>query len=505
MGEPLAPERCFRASSRPRHHARFPRRPRRTTLLQRDQLRRELEDGLASGDGTASNVDIGSRFLELARGGDLAGVEALLAGRDHAAVIDVCNENGATALYLAALEGHTNIVAALLSWGADPNRAKTNGATALFAACYKGHTALVRLLLSAGASIALRRGAVTPLWIACQHSRLEVVQVLLAHGAAPDAAAGRLGSPLRATATHDNVCIIKPLLAAGADPEQVDGVFYRTALHAAACSGALNAAVLLVRHAFADACARDGHGCTPAMLARRHGHRRLANVLGSAVMWRQLAPLIRWKLGLPPFRVDTDRTRTWSTTSASHASDRERAAQRGGVYGLLDRVGSCLARVHSSQCVRNVSNPIAAKAVTLLQREFAAYHTHPVLARVLAVCGMWVGGWRCPAYSSTDLLPAAMLRQLTEANILPVATMYAHGGDRSETRRDKARVAGCAGAGARACGDAKDTGASRNSETVRVTGIPPRVVRAHPQPLVTVVAQLQALPARCRDTVTQFL
>ena len=55
--------------------------------------------------------------------------------------------NGATPLFLACQEGHTETAATLLAAGAAVDQAEDNGATPLFVACQNGHTEIVTKLL----------------------------------------------------------------------------------------------------------------------------------------------------------------------------------------------------------------------------------------------------------------------------------------------------------------------------------------------------------------------
>ncbi|EME97307.1 hypothetical protein H340_27175 [Streptomyces mobaraensis NBRC 13819 = DSM 40847] len=119
-----------------------------------------------------------------------AKVRALLrAGADARAA----DADGMTALYAAAVNGHTELVRLLLEAGAGPD-AESAGAgsegTPLCAAASWGHVGTVRLLLAHGADPGLReeRGTgLAPLDWALHGGHEETVQVLIASGARPRA------------------------------------------------------------------------------------------------------------------------------------------------------------------------------------------------------------------------------------------------------------------------------------------------------------------------------
>ena len=64
--------------------------------------------------------------------------------------VDECDEDGQTALHLAADKGHVDCVNLLLQNGANPNAADTSGISALEAAVIGGNVDVVRILLDAG-------------------------------------------------------------------------------------------------------------------------------------------------------------------------------------------------------------------------------------------------------------------------------------------------------------------------------------------------------------------
>ncbi|KAI1885208.1 hypothetical protein AGOR_G00217810 [Albula goreensis] len=75
----------------------------------------------------------------------------LLLESSGAAVDLACHQQGATALCIAAQEGHTELVAVLLERGADPEHADRYGRNPVKVAGKRGHTRIVRLLESHGA------------------------------------------------------------------------------------------------------------------------------------------------------------------------------------------------------------------------------------------------------------------------------------------------------------------------------------------------------------------
>ena len=69
--------------------------------------------------------------------------------------LNLANNNGLTALMLAAGHGHVEVVRVLLEAGADVNLASNNGSTASMLAAGQGHVEVVRLLVVAVGNIFL--------------------------------------------------------------------------------------------------------------------------------------------------------------------------------------------------------------------------------------------------------------------------------------------------------------------------------------------------------------
>lgn len=103
----------------------------------------------------------------------------------HGADVDAVTLIGATPLFLAAQEGSIHVERILLSYGADTNiKRNDDGATALWMAARNGYAKFCRLLCANGAWVdAPRTNGTTPLFAAVTSGHHEVAHVLLRFGA----------------------------------------------------------------------------------------------------------------------------------------------------------------------------------------------------------------------------------------------------------------------------------------------------------------------------------
>ena len=179
------------------------------------------------------------------------------------------------------------IVQILLAAGADPNLKSGSGATALIIAAAQGSTAIVRALLAANADVNLAhdRDKVchTPLITAIEKGQAAIVQLLLEVGADYLVPNGKGILPIDLANSKGLNNVVASLREQGADTDTLTAT--TTALIGAARTGDLEA----VRQAIAAGAALDGDdrdfpkgGLTALMYAAQAGHSEILEVLIAA-------------------------------------------------------------------------------------------------------------------------------------------------------------------------------------------------------------------------------
>ena len=131
----------------------------------------------------AINNDGNTALMLAAQKGHTDIFNALLAKNPN--IINAQNKFGATALYLAVENEHPDTVNALLNQGANTEIRQNNGWTALMFAAQKGHAYIFNALLAKNPNIinAQNNEGWTALMIAAEHGHTGIVNTLLQRGA----------------------------------------------------------------------------------------------------------------------------------------------------------------------------------------------------------------------------------------------------------------------------------------------------------------------------------
>jgi ankyrin repeat protein len=189
-----------------------------------------------------SRSGLPTALISAAFRGHTAVVFALLsAGAD----VSATNIQARTALHLAADQDHADVVALLCQSGAPLDARDHVHQTALHLAAWQDHLASVHALVRAGVPLELRdRNGDTALALACTEPVPEVIRALLAAGAALEAANDYGQTPLLRAAMEGESAVLAILLAAGADKAHRDR-YRRSAVDWARAEGHTDTAALL--------------------------------------------------------------------------------------------------------------------------------------------------------------------------------------------------------------------------------------------------------------------
>lgn len=186
------------------------------------------------------------------------------------------SDNSSVALFLSAAE-HKRVeqVKRLLDKGINVNSKDEDGRTALSLAAENGQEAMVKILLENGAELDSNGQAV--LWWAARYGHDKVVKLLLDKGAKTDSTDDCGQTPLSAAAQKGHEMVVKLLLENGADVNS-KVAYGKTALSFAAAEGHITILKLLIENG-AKLDNQFHSGKTALSLARERGHEAVVRLL----------------------------------------------------------------------------------------------------------------------------------------------------------------------------------------------------------------------------------
>ena len=173
---------------------------------------------------------------------------------------------------IAAFNGYTDVVHALVSAGADVNLQRNDSVSPLMVASQEGHIDCVKLLVQSGAAVEVVCSDIglRPLYMAASNGHIEVVQFLIKQHAVVNACNNDGQSCLLTAAFNGHTDVVCALVSAGADVnlQRNDGA---SPLMAASQNGHIDCVKLLVQSG-AEVGVRDSRGATPLYRAAKNGH-----------------------------------------------------------------------------------------------------------------------------------------------------------------------------------------------------------------------------------------
>lgn len=240
----------------------------------------------AAAAGAPSRIQV-DWFTEAAKQNDAAGVRAAVANASISNV-DEFNSAGQSALYVAALHGHTALCRVLVELGADINAPQADGATPLLGATFSGNELLaVAFVVEFGARLnTTNRSGASPLHGAALLGHLTLLRTLLNRGVDVNTRDESNITALHGASIHLHAPCCRELLSRGAlrAIATVDG---HSPLHYACVTDKGDPSAIIETLLNADPAlngpldinARDAHGRTPLHMCALRGHNASISLL----------------------------------------------------------------------------------------------------------------------------------------------------------------------------------------------------------------------------------
>ncbi|XP_022749735.1 potassium channel AKT1-like [Durio zibethinus] len=182
-------------------------------------------------------------------------------------------------LCFATLREDDLLLHQLLKRGLDPNESDNNGRTALHIAASKGSENCILLLLDYGADPNCKDSdGIVPLWVAMLAGHDKVAKLLKENGA--NINAGDVGHYACTAAEQNKLNLLMKIVSYGGDVTRSRHNGY-TALHIAVCEGNIEIVNFLLDQG-ADIDKPDVHGWTPWDLAEQQGHEEIKMIFESS-------------------------------------------------------------------------------------------------------------------------------------------------------------------------------------------------------------------------------
>jgi len=190
---------------------------------------------------------------------------------EFGANINAADKDGATPVFYAAGNGHTEVIKLLIECGVEVNTADTDDYTPLNIAAHIGYTEVVKLLIENGADLNVAiNNCYTPLGTASKEGYFKVVKLLIGSGADVNTANMHGYTPLYLAAQEGHTEVVKLLIGSGAKVNTTN-TFDESPLYIAANNGHMEVVKLLTDNG-ANVNIVDRNGYIPLHRAIKEGH-----------------------------------------------------------------------------------------------------------------------------------------------------------------------------------------------------------------------------------------
>ncbi|THU64974.1 hypothetical protein C4D60_Mb01t32200 [Musa balbisiana] len=263
-------------------------------------------------------------------------------------------------LCFAVIRGDDLLLRQLLKRELDPNESDNNGHTALHIAASKGNEHCVRLLLDKGADPNRRdsEGSV-PLWEAILGRHEQVAKVLRENGA--QLLSGDMGHFTCTAVEQNSLELLEDIIRYGGDVTAAAKRDGNTALHRAVCDGNLQLVEFLLEHR-ADMDKPNHQGWTPRTLADQQSHDEIKALFegkktSDPISGAPLSSELR-RLSSEPIRpIVADAIRPPSPDGAQEKSERARRANfHNSLFGIISTANFGRTQGHSGM-LSSVAGP----------------------------------------------------------------------------------------------------------------------------------------------------
>jgi len=205
--------------------------------------------------------------------------------RSGICLVNEIKRDGPTPLYIAAQEGHVDLIRLLLFHGADVNILCKDGYSPLYIASYVGQLEIVNLLLDNDADPNIFCiDHMSPIYMAAQEGHADIANVLALNGANVNSATSYGVAPLLVASRKGRTATVAVLLRFGADVTASTSYGIRS-VHFAARYGNIKVLKLLCAYG-ADLKVSTVDNVTPLMLARDYEKGEVVNWISTALHWK---------------------------------------------------------------------------------------------------------------------------------------------------------------------------------------------------------------------------